>query len=88
MFYLLGLLGGMVMIFLDSVYFKFALPKLENFKNGELAVGAIIWYCGIIIFAYFPYTDYCVHTVLNSNETLGSSWSSPEKWTPKMSVEY
>jgi hypothetical protein len=71
-FYLLGLLGGVVLVLLDSIYFLFAIPKIEKGWNrkGYLALGAAIWFSAILFLFFIPYVDYCVQVIFQDESVF------------------
>lgn len=77
MFYLLGLLGGVVLFGLDSIYFLYAIPKIEKGGNrkGYLSLGGIIWFFGLLFLVYLPYINYCVNVIFHDESTFnGFEW--------------
>jgi hypothetical protein len=67
-FIALSIVGGLLMIPLDSIYFLFAYPKLEKYQGGYLVAGAIWWFGGIIALVCIPLSTFCVHSILNLND--------------------
>jgi len=86
LFVTLCFVGGLLMVFLDTIYFIFATAKYKKYKSAEpknysvlvrqysgLVYGGVAWYFIILLFVWIPLSAICADKILNSSDNTDLS---------------